>query len=91
MGKPRISTLQSLLILLKAEEVTTTQNYHYKSWLTISQCAKMGIDLGLHTHLASHGDREACSSPTVCETKHRIWQTIFICELMIGGPQGMFC
>jgi hypothetical protein len=55
----------------------------------------MAKDLDLHEHYSSHSDGESCGFDAVeCLTKTRIWQTIFVCEMMVGGPQGMtrhFC
>ena len=50
----------------------------------------MAHDLELHEHYADHqAGRDCGSDPTECLIKTRIWQNIFICEMMIGGPQGM--
>ena len=50
----------------------------------------MAKDLDLHEHYSSHSGGESCGFDAVeCLTKTRIWQTIFICEMMVGGPQGM--
>jgi len=58
--------------------------------MAIVQCVQMGKDLGLDEHFLDHKAGKSCeSSPAECLMKARIWQTIFICELMIGSPQGM--
>ncbi|OAL34019.1 hypothetical protein AYO20_06667 [Fonsecaea nubica] len=49
----------------------------------------MAKDLELHLHYEIHSSGESCGSdPTECLTKTRIWQTLLVCETMVGGPQG---
>lgn len=49
----------------------------------------MAKDLELHQHYSEHQQGRDCGSdPTECLIKTRIWQNIFVCEMMIGGPQG---
>ena len=49
----------------------------------------MAKDLELHEHFESHQSGGSCGSePVECLTKTRIWQTILIYEMMIGGSQG---
>ncbi|KAL7620628.1 hypothetical protein AAE478_009623 [Parahypoxylon ruwenzoriense] len=49
----------------------------------------MAKDLGLDEHFDTHKAGKSCgSSPGECNTKNRIWQTIFVCETMIAAPQG---
>lgn len=51
----------------------------------------MAKDLDLHEHLETHDAGEHCGSNAIeCLTKTRVWQTIFICEMMVGAPQGIF-
>jgi hypothetical protein len=89
MDVPRLSTLQALLIILKAREAAPKRGYYYRSWMSIVNCVTMAKDLGLDEHFDDHKAGKACCSSSVdCLTKNRIWQTIFICELMIGSPQG---
>ncbi|KAK6209165.1 hypothetical protein LQW54_006619 [Pestalotiopsis sp. IQ-011] len=89
MDVPRLSTLQALLIILKAREASPKKGYYYRSWMSIVNCITMAKDLGLDEHFEDHKAGRSCgSSPADCLTKTRIWQTIFICELMIGSPQG---
>ncbi|KAK6069266.1 lipase regulator 1 [Seiridium cupressi] len=89
MDVPRLSTLQALLIILKAREASPKKGYYYRSWMSIVNCIAMAKDLDLHEHYEDHKAGKPCgSSPADCLTKTRIWQTIFICELMIGSPQG---
>jgi hypothetical protein len=86
---PRLSTLQSLLLLLKAREAAPKQGYYYRSWMTCKTIVSMAKDLDLHEHHDLHASGEYCGSDAVeCLTKTRVWQTILVCELMIGGPQG---
>ncbi len=89
MDVPRLSTLQALLLMLKAREAVPKRGYYYRSWMSIVQCVQMGKDLGLDEHYADHKAGRPCeSSPAECLLKTRIWQTVFICEVMIGTPQG---
>lgn len=90
MDTPRLSTLQGLLLILKARETAPKRGYYYRSWMTIVQCVQMGIDLGLDEHLEDHELGRGCdSSPAECQLRTRIWQTCFVCEVMVGAPQGM--
>ncbi len=89
MDVPRLSTLQALLIVLKAREAAPKRGYYYRSWMAIVQCVQMGKDLGLDEHYLDHKAGKPCSSsPAACLLKTRIWQTVSVCELMIGSPQG---
>ncbi|KAH8596590.1 hypothetical protein B0O99DRAFT_509596 [Bisporella sp. PMI_857] len=89
MDVPRLSTLQALLIILKARESAPKRGYYYRSWMTVVQCVQMAKDLGLDEHFEEHRAGRSCGSDIAdCITKTRIWQTIFICELMVGSPQG---
>ena len=89
MDVPRLSTLQALLILLKAREGAPKKGYYYRSWMSIVQGVQMGKELGLDEHYADHQAGKGCGSTELeCRTKTRVWQTIFILEVMIGTPQG---
>ncbi|KAK7983738.1 hypothetical protein PG989_011140 [Apiospora arundinis] len=89
MDVPRLSTLQALLIILKAREAQPKRGYYYRSWMSIVNCITMAKDLGLDEHYEDHQAGRHCDgTPAECVTKCRIWQTVFICELMIGSSQG---
>jgi hypothetical protein len=89
MDVPRLSTIQALLILLKARESAPKRGYYYRSWMTIKTLVAMGKDLELHEHLLDHQEGRGCNSdPSECMVKTRIWQNIYMCEMMIAGPQG---
>ncbi|KAI1761816.1 hypothetical protein GGR53DRAFT_533201 [Hypoxylon sp. FL1150] len=89
MDVPRLSTLQALLIILKAREASPKRGYYYRSWMSIVHCVAMAKDLGLDEHFQDHQAGKSCGSPPgECITKSRIWQTIFVCETMIAAPQG---
>ncbi|KAK8035050.1 hypothetical protein PG993_010045 [Apiospora rasikravindrae] len=89
MDVPRLSTLQALLIILKAREAQPKRGYYYRSWVSIVNCITMAKDLGLDEHYEDHQAGRHCDeTPAECVTKTRIWQTVFICELMIGSSQG---
>ncbi|KUI54730.1 Cutinase transcription factor 1 alpha [Cytospora mali] len=89
MDMPRLSTLQALLLILKAREAAPRRGYFYRSWMSIVQCVQMGKELGLDDHFEDHKAGRPCgSSAADCTLKTRIWQTIFVCETMIGSSQG---
>jgi hypothetical protein len=89
MDVPRLSTLQALMILLKAREQAPKRGYYYRSWMSIVQCVQMGKDLGLDEHYTDHQAGRPCgASESECRLKNRIWQTVFVCEVMIGSSQG---
>lgn len=89
MDVPRLSTLQALLLMLKAREAAPRRGYFYRSWMTIVQCVQMGKELGLDDHFEDHkAGRQCGSSAADCQLKNRVWQTIFVCETMIGSSQG---
>lgn len=91
MDVPRLSTLQALLIVLKARESAPKRGYYFRSWMTVVQCVQMAKDLSLDEHYDDHKAGKSCGLDLAeCITKTRIWQTIFACELMIGSPQGQF-
>ncbi|MCJ1396171.1 hypothetical protein MMC18_009060 [Xylographa bjoerkii] len=91
MDVPRLSTIQALLILLKARESAPKRGYYYRSWMTLKKLIAMAKDLELNEHLIDHQEGRACGSdPTECLVKTRIWQTLYICEIMVAGPQGRF-
>ena len=90
MDVPRLSTIQALLLLLKARESAPKRGYYWRSWMTVKKLVTMAHDLGLQDHYLNHQAGQNCGSdPTECLIKTRIWQNIFVCEIMIGGPQGM--
>lgn len=89
MDVPRLSTLQAFLLMLKARESSPRRGYYFRSWMTIVTLIDMAKDLELDEHYASHREGISCGSTHKdCVTKTRIWQTLFVCELMIGAPQG---
>lgn len=89
MDVPRLSTIQALLLLLKAREAAPKRGYYYRSWMTIKTVIALAQDLELHEHYQNHqAGRDCGADPTECLIKTRIWQNIFVCEMMIGGPQG---
>ena len=91
MDVPRLSTIQALLLLLKAREAIPKRGYYYRSWMTIKTLITMAKDLDLHEHFDLHGAGRKCTSDlTECLIKTRIWQNIFICEIMVGGAQGIW-
>ncbi|KAF4595416.1 C6 finger domain-containing protein [Ophiocordyceps camponoti-floridani] len=91
MDVPRLSTLQALLMILKAREAAPKRGYYYRSWMTVVQCVQIAKDLGLDEHYDDHRAGRPCNStPDDCQLRTRIWQTIFVCEVMVGTPQGRY-
>ncbi|KAK2759073.1 hypothetical protein FQN54_003172 [Arachnomyces sp. PD_36] len=89
MDVPRLSTIQALLLLLKAREAAPKAGYYYRSWQTVKTMVSMAKDLDLHEHLSAHSDDKPCNlDPVECLVQTRIWQTLLVVEIMIGGPQG---
>lgn len=89
MDVPRLSTLQALLMLLKAKESAPKRGYYFRSWMTVLQSIAMARDLGLHEHYDDHKYGRPCGSdPQECMLRTRIWQVMFVVELMVGSPQG---
>ncbi|KAG6000352.1 hypothetical protein E4U21_005561 [Claviceps maximensis] len=89
MDTPRLSTLQALLIILKAREAAPKRGYFYRSWMLVVQCVQMGKDLGLDDHYEDHQAGIPCDLIVAeCRLQTRLWQTVFVCETMVGGPQG---
>jgi len=87
---PRLSTLQGLVILLKANEFRAKGGYHYRNWTSITRIVQMAVDLGLHEHKDLH-TRNLCPDEgegNECIVRTRLWNAIFVLELMIGGAQG---
>ena len=86
---PRISTIQALIILLKAQEFHPRRGYYYRSWMAVKYMAAMAIDLNLHEHHGNHQIGVGCNfSRTDCLLHNRIWQTLFSLEIFVGAPQG---
>lgn len=86
---PRLSTIQALLLLLKAREKAPKRGYFYRSWVTVRKIVGMAKDLELHEHFDAHQSGGQCDSNHVdCLIKTRVWQMAMTVELMVGGPQG---
>lgn len=88
---PRLSTVQALLLLLKARESAPQRGYFFRSWMSIVTIIAMARDLGLDKHYALHKPGAVCNeNPLDCMTRTRVWQACFVYELMICAPQGRF-
>ncbi|PVI03710.1 hypothetical protein DM02DRAFT_520178 [Periconia macrospinosa] len=86
---PRLSTMQAMLLLLKAREASPKRGYFWRSWMSVVGLVTMGKDLELDDHYELHQMGRSCGSTVhECITKTRIWQLLFVMEVMIGGPQG---
>ncbi|EED16009.1 C6 finger domain protein, putative [Talaromyces stipitatus ATCC 10500] len=89
MDVPRLSTIQAMLLLLKARESNPRKGYYYRSWQTIKTAISMSKDLELHEHYATHREGKSCGLDAVeCLIQTRVWQTLLVVEVMVGGPQG---
>ncbi|KAL4802862.1 hypothetical protein BDV18DRAFT_145687 [Aspergillus unguis] len=89
MDVPRLSTIQALLLLLKARESLPKKGYYYRSWQTVKTIISMAKDLDIHEHYGAHLDEKTCNlSPVECLVQTRVWQALLVVEVMIGAPQG---
>ncbi|RMZ90664.1 hypothetical protein DV736_g2111, partial [Chaetothyriales sp. CBS 134916] len=89
LDTPRLSTLQALLLLLKARESSPKKGYYYRAWMSVKTIVSMAKDLDLHEHYEIHQAGQDCGSDSVeCLTKTRVWQTALAVEMMVGAPQG---
>ena len=74
---------------MKAREGAPKRGYYYRSWMTCKTVVSMAKDLDLHEHYDIHQEGEDCGSDLAeCLTKTRVWQTLLVVEMMVGGPQG---
>lgn len=81
--------MQAMLLLLKAREASPKRGYFWRSWMSIVALTTMGKELELDEHYELHQMGRSCGSAVhECITKTRIWQLLFVLEVMIGGPQG---
>ncbi|KAI9828650.1 MAG: hypothetical protein M1832_001753 [Thelocarpon impressellum] len=89
MDVPRLSTIQAMLLILKARESSPKRGYYFRSWMTVVTLVAMAKDLGLDEHYELHQAGQPCDSTyNECIVKTRVWQTLFVVELMVGAPQG---
>ncbi|KAJ9272264.1 transcriptional regulator family: Fungal Specific TF [Paecilomyces variotii] len=89
MDVPRLSTIQALLLLLKARESAPKKGYYYRSWQTVKTAVSMAKDLDLHEHYGMHQEERTCElDPIECLVQTRVWQTLLVVEVMVGAPQG---
>ncbi|KAI5798982.1 hypothetical protein EDC01DRAFT_25404 [Geopyxis carbonaria] len=86
---PRLSTVQAMLLLLKARESAPQRGYFFRSWMSVVQIIAMARDLGLESHHDLHMKGTGCGEGSLdCMVKSRVWQACFSYELMISAPQG---
>ncbi|KAJ5092223.1 hypothetical protein NUU61_007093 [Penicillium alfredii] len=89
MDVPRLSTIQALLLLLKARESLPKKGYYYRSWQTVKTIVSMAKDLDIHEHYSIHAEQRSCDlNPVECLVHTRVWQALLVIEVMIGAPQG---
>lgn len=90
MDVPRLSTIQALLLLLKARESLPKKGYYYRSWQTVKTIISMAKDLDIHEHYNIHLEERTCNlNPVECLVRTRVWQSLLVVEVMIGAPQGI--
>ncbi|KAF2468272.1 uncharacterized protein BDR25DRAFT_327025 [Lindgomyces ingoldianus] len=88
---PRLSTMQAVILLMKAREASPRRGYFWRSWMTVVNLVAMAKDLELDEHYETHQMGKSCgSSAPDCIAKTRVWHTLFVLEIMVGGPQGRF-
>lgn len=86
----RLSTMQAMILLLKAREASPKRGYFWRSWMATVSLVAMAKDLELHEHYDTHQMGKSCGSTVHdCVAKTRVWQMCMVFEVMIGGPQGM--
>lgn len=89
MDEPRLSTIQALLLLLKARESLPKKGYYYRSWQTVKTLVSMSKDLDIHEHYNAHAEGRTCELDTAeCLVQTRVWQALLVVEVMVGAPQG---
>ncbi|KAJ4404378.1 hypothetical protein N0V91_005899 [Didymella pomorum] len=87
----RLSTMQGMVLLLKAREGSPKRGYFWRSWMAVVSLTAMAKDLELHEHYDTHQMGKSCgSSAHDCVAKTRVWQMCLVYEAMIGGPQGRY-
>ena len=86
---PRLSTVQAMIILTKAREFIPRRGYFYRSWMSVKYMTTMATDLNLQDHHEMHRSGNTCTlSHTDCVIQIRIWQALFVLEIMVGAAQG---
>lgn len=86
---PRLSTIQAMILLLKAREAQPKRGYYYRSWMSVKYMTTMATDLRLNEHHDQHQNQYTCKlSELDCAVRTRLWQTLFSIELMVGAAQG---
>ncbi|KAM6506827.1 hypothetical protein FALCPG4_018648 [Fusarium falciforme] len=89
LAKEPTNKSQQWLALASTREAAPKCGYYYRSWMTVAQCVQMGKDLGLDEHYKEHRADHSCAcGPAQCRLLTRIWQAVFVCEVMVGAPQG---
>ncbi|OAK93543.1 hypothetical protein IQ06DRAFT_93612 [Phaeosphaeriaceae sp. SRC1lsM3a] len=87
----RLSTMQAMVLLLKAREASPKRGYFWRSWMATVSLVAMAKDLELHDHYDTHRMGKSCGSNAHdCIAKTRVWQMCLVFEAMIGGPQGRY-
>ncbi|EGX89621.1 C6 finger domain protein, putative [Cordyceps militaris CM01] len=86
LHSPNLATLQALLILLKVKESMKKENYYYDSWLGVSRCIQIAHSLQLSRHTSHQAPGVCDSGAAKCRLMRRVWQTIYVVEVMISYP-----
>ena len=88
MQSTELSTLQALLMLLKANQMAFGRERHDRFSNAVVQCVRLAKRLGLDDHFRDHQAGIVCEhSSTTCQLLKRIWEVI-LCEVVVGGSQG---
>ncbi|KAK3116395.1 hypothetical protein LTR53_003259 [Teratosphaeriaceae sp. CCFEE 6253] len=86
---PRLSTIQAMILLTKAREFVPRRGYYYRSWMAVKYMTTMAFDLSIPEHHDQHRFGDTCKYSDVdCMIRTRIWQTLFLLEILVGAPQG---
>jgi hypothetical protein len=85
----RLSTLQATILLTKARESLSKRGYYWRSWMAVKYMYSMSVELGLEDHYGLHRTGNSCSlSRSDCLVHTRIWQSLFVLEMLVGAPMG---
>jgi hypothetical protein len=85
---PRLETIQAIILLLKARESISKRGYYHRSWMTLKYMTTCAIDLSLDEHQEQHQRGTCRLDRQDCMIKTRIWQTLFVLEILVGAPLG---
>ncbi|CAG8659003.1 15667_t:CDS:2 [Acaulospora morrowiae] len=85
MDAPRLSTVQSQLLMLKFQEGIRRSGFFFRSWLCFGLIIRMAQALGLDRN---YDKWDAHISRADMITRKRVWQTCFVYDQFMSGAQG---